>query len=486
MIKNQIEHQASLMRGLTPVVNLTIDPAINEIWLKVLSILEKKIRKPSFQTWIRPSLLSSINDTEAVVAVRNEFTRNFLMQSYQKEIQSAITEVMAQALALRIVIEPELDYSINELRTSDQIQVSLAAINTSLDKINPVNTQFRKAKTKLEPKYNFNNLYQAEFNQSAITFAKAIIENGSGFYNSLFIYSAPGLGKTHLLHALGNSIAKIDQDIRVRYVKAEEFTNELIISIQRNQTQEFRNQYRNLDLLLFDDFQFLEGKKTCQEEFLYTFDALISSGAKVIITAQKNIDDIKLSSNLNNKIKSSLLSQINAPSFTDRIAIINNKSQASEMGISDIYAETIARKYPNSIRELEAALYQISAYKNFAGENIDDELIARLFGGISSEPRNKGLSIEKISSTVADYFSLKNKELIGKKRLQDITRARHIAIYLSHELLEISYSRIGEYFGGRKHSSIIHSIKTVNSQLQSKLPSAGALKSIILDIKAKI
>ncbi len=481
MIKNQIEHQASPMLGLTPA----IDPRINEIWLKVLLVLEKKIRKPSFQTWIRPTLLSSINETEAVVAVRNEFTRNFLIQSYQKEIQAAITEVMAQALALRIVIEPNLDYSINELRSSDQVQVSLATINTSLDKINPVNTQFRKAKTKLEPKYNFNNLYQAEFNQSAINFSKAIVENGSGFYNSLFIYSAPGLGKTHLLHALGNSVTEIDSGMRVRYVKAEEFTNELIISIQRNQTQEFRNQYRNLDLLLFDDFQFLEGKKTCQEEFLYTFDALISSGAKVIIAAQRNIDEIKLSNNLNNKIKSSLLSQISSPSFTDRISILQNKSQASKIEINEIYAETIARKYPESIRELEAALYQISAYKNFAGENVDDELIARLFGGIS-EPRNKGLSIEKISSTVADYFSLKNKDLISKKRLQDITRARHIAIYLSHELLEISYSRIGEYFGGRKHSSIIHSIKTVNGQLQSKLPSAGALKRIILDIKAKI
>jgi chromosomal replication initiator protein len=269
-------------------------------------------------------------------------------------------------------------------------------------------------------------------------------------------------------------------------VKAEEFTNELIISIQRNQTQEFRNQYRNLDLLLFDDLQFLEGKKTCQEEFLYTFDALISAGAKVIITSQKNIDEIKLSSNLNNKLKSSLISQISSASFTDRVSLIISKSQASNIEISTAYAETIARKYPESIRELEAALYQLSAHKNFAGEDIDDELIARLFGGVSHEPANKGLSIEKISNAVADYFSLKNKELIGKTRVQDVTRARHLAIYLSHELLEISYSRIGEYFGGRKHSSIIHSIKTVNGQLQSKLPSANATRNIILDIKSKI
>ncbi len=484
MLKEQTYQEPQTLINLDSTPTITSE--INQVWLKVLALLEKQIRKPSFQSWIKPVLLISLENDTATLAVRNEFTRNFLLQSYEKQIQEAVTEVLAKAVALRIVIEPNLNYTLNETNDETQMQTSLANLSSPLEKINSVNTQYKKFKNKLEAKYNFNNLYKAEFNQAAITFAQAIIHKGSALYNSLYIYAEPGLGKTHLLHALGNAVLERDRDIRVRYVKAEEFTNELIIAIQRNQTVEFRTQYRNLDLLLFDDFQFLEGKKTCQEEFLYTFDSLISSGAKVIISSNKHLDQVKLSSGLNNKLKSSLVANINCPGFNDRTEIVKQKAELSQLEINEVYAETIARKYSGSIRELEAALYQISAHKNFAGETINDALITKLFGGLGTVPLHKGLSIEQIANATADYFSLKTKELTSKSRMQDISRARHIAIFLSHELLEISYSRIGEYFGGRKHSSIIHSIKTVNSQLQSRLPSARGLSAILSEIKNRI
>lgn len=475
MVKTTIVEKDELIIQAESPVKTTIKPQYQELWTRVLELLAKKLRKPSFETWIKPILLSEIKNNEAIIVVKNEFTRNFILQTYQKEIQEALKEIEATAIAIRIVIDPELELA------QSQSQISLADIKPEI-KIKPN----LKIKSRLNKRLEFANLAESKFNKAAITFAKATSLNHTGIYNSLFLQSEPGLGKSHLLNAIGNELLKQEPDTRIKYSKAEEFTNELIIAIQKNATQDFRNQYRNLDLLLFDDFHFLENKKTCQEEFLYTFESLVNSGAKVIIASQLKLESLNISKNLKNKLKVSLLSQITKPNFEDRVSIIKLKSNEAGIDLSEEQIEIIARKYPDSIRELEAALYQITAHTAFAGEELDDELIARLFGGLGDQPQYKGLSIKAINEAVASYFSLKPQSLIGKSRLQDISKARHIAIFLSYKLLAISYSRIGEYFGGRKHSSIIHSLKVIEQQLNSKLPSAAGLKIIIEDIKSSI
>ena len=455
-----------------------IPPEIQTVWTQVLDLLSKKLRKPSYETWIKPTSLIEISNNEAVIAVKNEFTRNFILQTYQQELSWALKEVQAQSLGIRIIIDPDLEPSTSE---ATEQQTSFAELKPSVQTKPSI-----KIKSKLQKQMSFETYAQARFNKSAITFARATSQNHGGVYSSLFLQSEPGLGKTHLLNAIGNEILLDEPDTRIKYTRAEDFANELIISIQRNNTQEFRNQYRNLDLLLFDDFQFLENKKTCQEEFLYTFEALVNAGAKVIIASQLKLDELKISKNLQNKIKIALQSEILQPSFEERLMILALKAQQASLEMSSDQFEVIARKCPDSVRELEAALYQISAHTAIAGEDLDDELISRLFGGIGDEPQFKGLSIKMITDSVAKYFSIKSSALIGKSRLQDISRARHIAIYLSHQLLGISYSRIGEHFNGRKHSSIIHSLKVIETQLQSKLPSAAGLKTIIEDIKSQL
>lgn len=452
-----------------------------DIWQNTLSLLESKISKASFETWIKATVLIKIENDEAVIAVKNEFTRNFLIQSYSKVIRDALKEILALSLALRIIIEPSLEL-VNNSQTSlaDLIPNKIANQKTKLQ--NSVN----KLKNKLNQKYNFANYSLGKFNASAITFAKALIENSTGFYNSLYIYSAPGMGKSHLLHAIGNHILEQDSDSRVKYIKAEEFTNELIIAIQKNQTQEFKNQYRNLDLLLVDDFHFFEGKKACQDELLHTFDALVSAGARIVIASHKSIEETKLSSNLANKLKASLMSNIKYPSFEERLELLTAKAKAYNKNDHSSIIETICRKSFSSIREIEAVFHQALAHQSFSGEELSTESFNRLFGTYIEANANKGLSIETIIKTVAEYFSLSDKELKSKSRVQDIVRARHIAIYLSYQLLEISYGRIGEYFGGRKHSSIIHSIQSIEEQLNTKLPSAVGLKKIIEELRGQI
>ncbi|MDA1020912.1 MAG: chromosomal replication initiator protein DnaA [Cyanobacteria bacterium] len=472
-ISNEVNQETS-PKPYTKVIN----QEHQAIWLKVLEQLSKKLRKPSFETWIKPTQLQDIRDDEAIIAVKNDFTRNFIMQTYQKDILEALKEVEAKSMSIRIIIDPELK-PIQE--TNSQVQTSFADLlpNSALKPSN-------KVKSRLHKKLSFENLAESGFNKASITFARATSLNQSGLYNSLFIQSEPGLGKTHILNAIGNELIEQEPATRIKYCKAEEFTNELIIAIQKHTTQEFRNQYRNLDLLLFDDFHFLENKKTCQEEFLYTFESLVNSGARVIIASQQRLESLNISKNLKNKLKISLMSQINSPNFEDRVSILEIRSKEAGIELSNCQKELIARKYPDSIRELESALFQINAHTCFAGEELDDELISRLFGGIGDQPQHKGLSIKAITDATASYFSLKPKELIGKSRLQDISKSRHIAIFLSYKLLSISYSRIGEYFGGRKHSSIIHSLKVIEQQLSSKLPSASGLRSIIEDIKSQI
>jgi chromosomal replication initiator protein len=272
-----------------------------------------------------------------------------------------------------------------------------------------------------------------------------------------------------------------EPNTRVKLVNAEEFTNNLINSIHKNKTQEFRNIYRNIDVLLFDDFQFLDNKKACQEEFIYTFEAICSRGGKVILASNKELKDFKsLNKKLESRLKGALVAPISKPSYSARIKILTQKASFNNIELSNKYLNTIAEKCNSNIRELEGALMQISALQNYS--SVDDEMISNLFGGLAELPANKGASINSICKQVAEFFGIEPEDITGKKRVQEFTRARHVAIYLSYKLLNISYARIGESFAGRKHSSVIHSIKTIETILQSNLPSAKSVKKLVENV----
>jgi chromosomal replication initiator protein len=444
---------------------------LDNIWQRVLELLSTKLKKPSIQTWIRPLKLINIENDTALIGVKNDFSRNFIFQSYHQFIEQSLKEATAHSLAIRYIIDNTQETYIPD-NSNEPVQIKLAELKVEKPK-NPVKNLIQHL--------NFENFIEDSSNKASLTFAKAIVENHSGIYNSLFICSESGLGKTHLLHAIGNYAMNEEPNTRVKLVNAEEFTNNLINSIHKNKTQEFRNIYRNIDVLLFDDFQFLDNKKACQEELIYTFEAICSRGGKVILASNKELKDFKsLNKKLESRLKGALVAPISKPSYSARIKILTQKASFNNIELSNKYLNTIAEKCNSNIRELEGALMQISALQNYS--SVDDEMISNLFGGLAELPANKGASINSICKQVAEFFGIEPEDITGKKRVQEFTRARHVAIYLSYKLLNISYARIGESFAGRKHSSVIHSIKTIETILQSNLPSAKSVKKLVENV----
>lgn len=462
------------------------DQNLDSDWLSILELLSKKLKTPSINTWLKPAKLVNLSNDFVTIAVKNEFSRNFIHQSYKDHLQKAFKEHYAVSLGLQIIVDENIETSTEvqteqvpeDLNSENLVQSSLASLQNKKKKL---------VNSKLQTKYSFENFIVSNFNNAAFTFSNAILDKASGLYKSLFITADTGLGKTHLLHAIGNKARTEDASQRVKYVNAETFTNNLMIAIQRGQTLEFRNKYRNLDLLLFDDFNFLDNKKACQEEFCYTYEAIINNGGAVIICSNTELNSFrKLAGKLQSRISGSLKANLLAPDFTARVKILEEMRYKHKLDLSESQMTHLARKFDANIRELEGAISQLTAYKNYSVEEIDDSLVANLFGAFDTNVKFRGLSIELIIKTTADYFELEEAQLIGKRRIADYTKARHIAIYLAHELLEISYNRIGQAFSNRKHSSIIHSIKTIEKSINSKLPGDKFTQNAIQDIKSKI
>jgi len=501
------------------IIKIEQSQDLKEVWEEILNKLPKKIKQSSIETWLRPCRLHEITDTELVISVRNEFSRKLIAQSYSEAIFKASKEVFAAAFSIRFITRNENNFeliaeeeenskkSLNIEAKSNKTEIGLVR-QKSFAEFSPSNIQpSRKLKTinlehnlndkftnhsfGVSSKLSFNNFITCKANIGAVSFAKAMIENQLGsYYNSLFISSDVGLGKTHLLNAVANEALKQDGLTRVRYVKAEDYVNEFVISVKNRSYEAFKKKFRNLDLLLFDEAQFLDGKKSTQQEFCSNFDSIISNGGKIIIASSKKIDEFeKIEKKLKSRLQGSLIASLGEIDYQARLDIIDNKIETAKLKISLGHKLALAEKFTGNIRELEGALLKLSALNNFSELDIleiDDQTISDMFGTVYTDRQENGLSIQKISRLVAEKFELSVDELKSSKRSQNIAQARHIAIFLSNELLGISYQRIGEFFGGRKHSSVIHSIKTVSNQLNTKLSKSKDLKKLIDDIRSSL
>jgi chromosomal replication initiator protein len=454
------------------------------IWTEVLTFLSKKVRKITFDTWINKLRLADLKADLAVIKVKNEFTKNFIQQSYIQSIQEGLKEVTAKSYAIRLEIDNSQSQDIVELPELSQIPTSITE-QKSLASFSENNTP-TKNKTKLNNKISLEKTYLGEFNRTCYAFAKSVIEDQANIYNSLYIYSNSGLGKSHFLNLIGNETQSSNSSLKVRYVSSESFINELIMSIQKNKTYSFREKYRDLDLLLFDDFQFLENKKTCQEEFIHTYESICKRGGKVIISSAKNISDLKnLNPKLTSIVRSGLVTTIDEPNESDKNKLIDFKLKELKINLREEHKNIVYRLEGECIRELEGNLLQISALQKFSGLDADEEAFSKVFE-CNFSPSTRGLSMEKIIETVAKYFYLEKEDLIGRRRTEEFTKARHIAIYLGFNLLGLSYKKIGSCFSNRKHSSVIHSIKTVESALNTQLPSSRFTQNAISELKTQL
>lgn len=447
----------------------------NITWQNCLAYLSKKLKSIVMQTWISKISLIELKEDIAVLQVKNEFTKNFIIQSHIKVIQEALKEATGCSYAIKIEVD---EMQVREIKI-DEIE---APRQNTLSDIKD-NSQLIKDKSRINYNIDLSKTYQGSFNQNTLLFARTILQDTSGIYKSLFIQSASGLGKSHSLHMIANEYRKFNNSAKIKYINSESFINELIMAIQKNNTESFRQKYRKLDLLLFDDFHFLENKAKCQEEFIHTFENIVANNGKVIIASTKKLLDIsKLNKKLMSLLRNSLTTEILEPNEYDQEKLLDFKLQELKINLSETHKKVINSIKSNCIREIEGNIMQLNALRQYS--STDSEAFAKAFE-CNFSPVSRGLSINKIIEETANYFFISEEDLIGKKRKEEFTKARHIAIYIAHNKLGLSYKKIGEHFSNRKHSSIIHSIKTIEDQLTSKLPSAKFTFNAIAEIERK-
>ncbi|MBE3090751.1 MAG: chromosomal replication initiator protein DnaA, partial [Candidatus Atribacteria bacterium] len=335
----------------------------------------------------------------------------------------------------------------------------------------------------LNPRYTFDSFVIGNDNRFAHAACLAVAQSPAKAYNPLFVYGVVGVGKTHLMQAIGNYIIQHNPKAKVLYISSEKFTNELINSIKDDRTVAFRDKYRNVDILLIDDIQFLAGKERTQEEFFHTFNTLYESNKQIAITSDCPPKDITtLEERLRSRFEWGLTTDIQPPDLETRIAILRKKAQAENLNVPAEVIAFIAEKISSNIRQLEGALTKLVAFSTFNKKELSVSLAQNILKDIIPL-ENKKISIDQIQKSVADYYTIKVNSLLSKKRTKDVVLARQVAIYLSRELTDLSLTSIGGAFGGKDHTTIIHSCNKIKNKIKKDNNFKGIINNLILNIK---
>lgn len=432
---------------------------LEQIWNEVQGHLSKQMKGPSFQTWIKPSKLVEVSNNKVVIAVKNEFNKNFLRQAYIHKINACLEKVLKRKFELEIVVKRDL--------TLNEFIPSIANLKEELPQNETFIDHKLRVPTNINPSYTFESFVVGQSNQFCHAAALAIAEASSEQYNPLFIYGGVGLGKTHLANAIANYKIEQNQNANIKYLSSETFTNELIQSIKTDNMNKFREKYRKVDLLMIDDVQFLAGKEATQEEFFHTFNTLRENGKQVILTSDRPPSSLSsITDRLKNRFEGGLIADIQVPDLETRIAILMLKAQNLNLDLDIEVAEYISTVFSNNIRELEGALKRIHAYLAFTQEEITLKSVQKVLSqGKSNE--QSSVSPEEILKTVAAYYNISYSDLISVKRSADLTTPRHIAIYILHDFYDLSFPRIGELLSNRTHSSAIYAHKQIKSRMKA-------------------
>lgn len=427
---------------------------LKEDWQKTLDILETELSKPSFETWLKTTKVVTRYDNTIVIAVPNEFAKDWLESRYANLIKNTLQLVTSEEINLEFIL-PQPDGEINFLPKNNKKHIKRS--NFSLDN--------ESLSSSFNPKYTFDTFVVGNSNRFAHAASLAVSEAPAKAYNPLFIYGGVGLGKTHLMHAIGQYVLHNTPNMKVVYVSSEKFTNELINAIRDDKTVQFRNKYRNMDILLVDDIQFLAGKERTQEEFFHTFNALYEANKQLIISSDRQPKEIPtLEDRLRSRFEWGLITDIQAPDLETRIAILRKKAKIENINVQNEVMVYIADKIQSNIRELEGALVRVVAYSSLTGKEITLELASEALKDILPENKPKQISIELIQQAIAEYFNLKIDDFKAKKRTRSIAYPRQIAMYLCRELTDSSLPKIGEEFGGRDHTTVLHAHDKISNE----------------------
>ncbi len=467
-----------------------------ELMEKIKSLLVPEISPISFNTYISPLTIESISDNNIVFACKGSFIKDMLENRYAPLIISTINYVTNR----------DLTFSVHDIETKDTNSApaevptfsnnSTPIVEPAIEKddfnnvkiIHPqkLEEETTYSKNNLNPKYTFDTFVVGNNNRFAHAAALAVGDNPAKTYNPLFIYGGVGLGKTHLMQAVGNRLLQNNPSMNIVYVTSEQFTNHLINSIKDGQNDPFRNKYRNTDALLIDDIQFIAKKERVQEEFFHTFNTLYENGKQIILTSDKPPRDIPfLEDRLKSRFEWGLLADISNPDYETRVAILRKKALDENIIIDDMILADIATKIDSNIRELEGVFNKIVARASLTHSPITIELAENVINEFIFK-KEKVISSDYIQETVSKYFSIDKKELAGDKRSNDIAFPRQIAMYLCREVANMSFPQIGLDFGNRDHSTVMHAYKKIGKEIKEKSNTkliVESVKNIILKVE---
>lgn len=477
MASSVLISEAPRQAGDGASVDLTLDGVINHdsLWTQAQTALRQKMSQPSFETWISPLALESINGQLVTLRAESEFNREQILKRYRNDLKGVLSDALGSSVDVQVIVaESDTDADDSE-GASGAGMLPDERVNASTRPWTP-----RTNTSNLNPRYTFENFVIGQHNRFCHAAALAVAESPAQSYNPFFIYGGVGLGKTHLMQAIGHFALQNHQDMKVRYVTAEQFTNDMINALGRKDMKGFQDRYRRNDILIIDDVQFLEGKVRTQEEIFHTFNTLHSAGKQIILSSDRSP---KRLSNLEDRLRSrfewGLIADIQAPDLETRLAILKAKAEREDRRISMDVLSFIAEANPNNIRELEGALNKVAAYGMLTRTPIDLTVAQTVLG---TSPDKSRLSLEDVLDAVAGYYHLRSVDLKSPSRAKDISHARQVGIFVMRSVTDASFPKIGELLGGRKHTTILYGYEKVREELETR----PVLKQQIEEIKLRI
>ena len=433
---------------------------LNEYWQSAMDLIEPQLSGIGFATWIKPLIPISMDDQNIYLKASSEFFKTHVDKNYKEILKIAFNHVTKKDYDVHIVLKDDPKEDVPTIDHSKYV---------------PNNST-------LNPKYIFDTFVVGESNRFAHAAALAVADSPGVAYNPLFLYSDVGLGKTHLMQAIGNYVLQQNPEAKVLYITSEKFTNELINAIQNNTTEEFRKKYRSIDVLLIDDIQFLIGKERCQQEFFHTFNDLYENKKQIIISSDKPPKDINpLEERLKSRFEWGLVADIQQPDYETRCAILKMKCKLDNKQVDDEIIQFIAENVASNIRELEGILNKIVAMASLTNSEITMQIAEKAIGDLKRS-EIKVITIDYIQYAVANYFNLDQNDFKIQRKTSDIAFPRQIAMYLSKQLTGLSLKEIGKEFGGKDHSTVIYAIKKVEDEMKLN-PNT---KTIVDNIKKSI
>lgn len=431
----------------------------NTVWQNVLEYVRQSITEVEYHTWFEKIRPLGVVNGSLELGVPTSFAGDWIQKHYAALIQEALIRLGAQTPRFELKVTP-----------ANPVQEDIFSTSTQ--------TPLQEPRARLNPKYTFENFVVGQNNNLAHAAAVAVAESPGYAYNPLFLYGGVGLGKTHLMHAVGHSVAQRFPEKKIEYVTTETFTNELINSIREDRTSEFRDRYRSVDLLLVDDIQFIAGKERTQDEFFHTFNALYEARKQIILSSDRPPKDIlTLESRLRSRFEWGLITDIQSPDLETRVAILKMNSEFRNMRIPEEVLEYIAKQVTSNIRELEGALMRVIAYASLNGVQLSKQIATKALSDVFTASE-VNFSPEEVVKWVAEYYGLRAEEIRGAGRRKEVVLPRQIAMYLIRDITHMSLPEIGQFFDGRDHTTVLYAIQKIQEAIESDSNLLQSIKTI--------